>query len=183
MIKLIDSDLAWHMAQHTIPAALSLLPKRMESDEAVAALLAIGLQESAFLARRQYGAGTAHGFWQFERLGGVADVFTHTATRPLLESVCSVLSYECDERELYEAIIDNDVLAAAFARLLLWIDPSALAMSTQHRLGWTIYRRRWRPGKPHLKAWPVNFATAWHIVDATAAERMLRLATSITPKP
>ena len=46
-----------------IPAALHMLPGHMDSPEARAMLLAIGLQESKLTYRRQVG-GPAHGFWQ-----------------------------------------------------------------------------------------------------------------------
>lgn len=49
-----------------IEPALRLLPPAMDTVKARVMLLAIGLQESAFAARRQAGNGPARGFWQFE---------------------------------------------------------------------------------------------------------------------
>ena len=46
--------------------AMALLPARMDTPEADCMLLAIGLQESRFVHRRQIG-GPARGFWQFEK--------------------------------------------------------------------------------------------------------------------
>ena len=46
--------------------ALALLPAAMNTPQARCMLLAIGLQESRFVHRRQIG-GPARGFWQFER--------------------------------------------------------------------------------------------------------------------
>ena len=64
-----------HILAHTLPAAYSLLPAEMESAEATALLLSIGLQESQFTHRRQVG-GPARGFYQFE-LSGVQGVLRH----------------------------------------------------------------------------------------------------------
>ena len=44
--------------------ALALLPSAMDTPQAHCMLLAIGLQESRFVHRRQIG-GPACGFWQF----------------------------------------------------------------------------------------------------------------------
>jgi hypothetical protein len=75
---------------YTLPAAAELLPPAMmKSPRAWAMLLAIGLQESKFLHRRQvvdakkHTFGPARGFWQFERGGGTAGVLQHTKTSDL----------------------------------------------------------------------------------------------------
>jgi hypothetical protein len=163
-------DLLWHVHRHVIPAALSLLPGGMDSLEARAMLLAIGLQESGFNARVQGGHGTtagtgpAHGFWQFERAGGVAEVLQRTTH--VVEPICQTLLYTPTARVIHMAMSDNDVLAAVFARLLLWLDPLAMPGSEDHAKGWTIYLRNWRPGKPRPNAWPANFVRAWETVRA-----------------
>ena len=60
-----------------VPTAFALLPPTMRSDRATAMLLAIGLQESRFLHRRQFHNGPARGFWMFERGGGITGVLQH----------------------------------------------------------------------------------------------------------
>ena len=52
---------------------MALLPDRMDTPEARVMMLAIGLQESRFVHRRQI-KGPARGFWQFEQGGGVIGV-------------------------------------------------------------------------------------------------------------
>ncbi len=149
---------------HTIPAALSLLPPQMDTATARAMLLAIGLQESRFVHRRQV-KGPARGYWQFEERGGVAGVLTHQNTMHDAWDVCDALGYKISSSPdgVYAAIADNDVLACCFARLLLWTLPDAL--STTAEGGWDRYIRAWRPGKPHPETWAGHWETAWSLVE------------------
>ncbi len=152
-----------------LPDALSLLPGRMEGVAGRAQLLAIGLQESRFLSRRQLNSrgeetGPAHGFWQFEKNGGVAEVLEGAVTRPILVPVFKILRYkDLDRTACYHAIIHNDVLACIFARLLLWTVPGALPGPQEAEKGWQQYLRNWRPGKPHRETWDACFAEGWRI--------------------
>ncbi len=80
------------ITDHALRPAMALLPARMDTSEARCMLLAIGLQESRFVHRRQIG-GPARGFWQFERgtpasRGGVWGVFLHAASRDWLAELC-----------------------------------------------------------------------------------------------
>ena len=158
------SDLIWHIHTHTIPAALSLLPAQMTSREARAMLLAIGLQESRFQHRRQQGNGPARGFWQFEKLGGVQEILTNKTTAVVALPIASTFLYPTTPAACHAAIEHHDVLAAVFARLLLWVDPRALPTPIEADKGWAIYLANWRPGKPRPAAWPANFAQAWRMV-------------------
>lgn len=154
-----------HVYSHVIPAAYSLLPVRMQSDEATAMLLAIGLQESEFDARRQGGNGPARGFWQFERGGGVRGVLAHPSTEPHISRVLASLKYAgASTADCYAAIEHNDILACCFARLLLWTVPGKLPDQHSYERGWQQYLSGWRPGKPHPEKWPGNFGVAWDIV-------------------
>ena len=155
---------ALHVARAVLPAAYSLLPPQMASPQASALLLAIGLQESRFSARRQYGNGPARGFWQFE-LGGVEGVLEHPASRVSVAGVLSVLGYAgASSREVHLALEHNDVLAAALARLLLWTDPRLLPQAADAvGDGWELYRRTWRPGKPKPETWSTHFASGWSV--------------------
>lgn len=159
------TELAWHIHEHTIPSALSLLPGKMDSLAARAMLLAIGLQESRFVHRIQVPNGPAHGFWQFERGGGVAGVLTHPATQPIIHPILDLLCYPATAADCYAAIVHNDVLACVFARLLLWTDPRVLPPASASEKGLAIYLATWRPGKPHPQTWPQNFAEGWRIVS------------------
>lgn len=132
--------------------AYELLPSRMDSRKASVLLIAIGLQESRFEHRRQIG-GPARGFWQFELGGGVRGVLTHPATASLARDVCSERSVLPQAGAVYRALETDDVLAACFARLLLWTDPKPLPAVEDVDGGWACYLRNWRPGKPHPGTW------------------------------
>lgn len=149
-----------------IEPALSLLPERMRSDEAIVMLLAIGLQESRFvhtyqLVQGKPGAkGPARGWWQFERMGGVRGVLTHAASKPHALAVCRARGVQPNARDVWEQLEHDQVLAAAFARLLLWTDPRSLPKVGNEQGAWDLYMRVWRPGKPHLRTWEGCYADA-----------------------
>lgn len=141
-------------------AAISLLPPKMDSREARAMLMAIGLQESRFMYRKQLG-GPARGFWQFEQGGGVRGVIEHAATGPLIRPLLDRMNYDQHPATAYSAIADNDVLACVFARLLLWTVPGPLPGPTESQRAWEYYIEGWRPGKPHRSTWDAFYAQAW----------------------
>jgi len=146
-----------------IPAAYLLLPANMSSDESTAMLLAIGLQESRLKYREQIG-GPAHGFWQFEKGGGIIGVLTHPSSRPHLLNVLSSLQYRLDisPDDLYHTITHNDILAASCARLLLWTDFRPMPkFNDGPEAAWKIYNSVWRPGKPHMESWDAFHSEAW----------------------
>lgn len=145
-----------------INPALAILPAAMNSPQARVMLLAIGLQESRLIHRRQIG-GPARGLWQFEEGGGVKGVMTHASSKDLAFKVCLSRGVSADRRAVYAEIEHDDVLAAAFARLLLWTDPKPLPATEQD--GWALYMRTWRPGKPHPETWPANFRAASQAVN------------------
>ncbi len=158
------------VSRFVLPSAFAVLPSYMQSREASALLLAIGLQESRFRDRRQKDFGPARGFWQFEKHGGIKGVSTHAATRDLLGDALQKLRYAKligNIDELYYVVEDNDVVAAVFARLLLWTVPKQLAKETDPNGGWLQYVEGWRPGKPHPDTWDANFAEAWRWVRMT----------------
>jgi hypothetical protein len=146
------------------PAA-TLLGDRFKSPEAEVLMLAIALQESGLRARRQMPVAHARGFWQFEQGGGVRGVLSHPASKTHAERLCSLLVYPSTTASVYEALADNDLLAAGFARLLLWTDPHPLPPLGNHDAAWTYYMRTWRPGKPWPLHWPDNYRTALAALD------------------
>jgi hypothetical protein len=143
--------------------ALQMLPSRMDSPEARAMLLAIGLQESGFEHRRQI-VGPAASYWQFERSGGVTGVLAHPSTAKLARECCERLDINPDPIAVYEAIVYHDVLACVLGRLLLWTSPLALPHEHEANAGWTLYISTWRPGKPHPEQWNDNYWLAWNMV-------------------
>ena len=147
---------------YIVPAALSLLPPRMDTPIARRYLLAIALQESRFEHRRQLG-GPAKSFAQFER-SGVLGLIRHPATAPHLHSAVVALQYEpemaADDVGLHAAIEHNDVLACVLARLNLWWLPGPLAADQDG--AWDQYIQAWRPGRPRPATWGV----CWRLADA-----------------
>lgn len=120
-------------------------------DRARLLLLAIAGQESGWSARIQSGNGPAHGFWQFERGGGVTGVLASPSTRTMALKACNAavpgLTFTGDVWNLL-ATPPGDHLAVAFARLLLWSDPARLPAQGDVAEAWDVYYRNWRPGKP-----------------------------------
>lgn len=148
-----------------IVPALLLLPARMDTPAARIILLAIAYQESNMQHRRQI-KGPARGYFQFEQGGGVRGVLMHPASSSYIRDVLSDLDYYADSTpvECWAAIEHNDILAAAFARLLMWTDVEPLPTDAQG--AWDLYLRTWRPGKPHPDKWAANFQKAKDAINA-----------------
>lgn len=156
--------------------ALRLLPASWDSKEARVMLLAIGLQESRFTHRYQVvqgkpGAkGPARGFFQFElgteaSRGGVTGVYMHPATKYWLRTVCAARDVLCYPTDIWQALENDDILAAAVARLLLVTDAYPLPKTNDMRGAWDLYAKRtWRPGKPHADTWGAFHAQARAVV-------------------
>lgn len=140
------------------------------SEDAAILLLAIAGQESGWKWRYQKlssgNAGPARGFWQFEKRGGVVGVLSHRRTKVKASSLCSMLSVRPQPEDVWRALEGSDLLATAFARLLLWSDP--LRLPDDSAGGWDYYVRLWRPGKPHPRRWAANWNAAVDAVKGTA---------------
>lgn len=148
------------------PKAFALLPVRMTSMSAIAAMLAIGLQESEFLVRVQHGNGPAHSYWQMERGGGIKGVLTHYTSRDHALDVCKARGIEPTPQAVWDAMTSDDVLGAAFARLLLWTSPHRLPGPDDVDEAWRMYADElWRPGKPHPEKWGQNFVDGWLLAN------------------
>ena len=134
-----------------------------DSFEARRFLVAIALQESALMYRRQVVGGAENGpavsFWQFEKGGGCRGVLTHKSVHKLMHSVCANFNILATEAGLWEGMRYNDIVAAAAARLLVYTLPQALPKTPEQ--GWEQYIAAWRPGKPHPDKWGMN----WRIAD------------------
>ena len=147
------------VARYVIPAALSLLPERMDTPEAHVMLLAIAAQESAFKHRRQV-SGPARGLFQFELIG-LREVFRNPASASHAKAMADALLYHNQTPYLlHEALEHNDIFACGTARLALWRDPAPLPAIGDAEGAWQYYRRIWAPGKPHPERWPANYAAA-----------------------
>ena len=152
--------------EFALTPALRLLPPNMSTTPARAMVIAICLQESQMENRKQLGGGPARGYAQFEQGGGVRGVLSHPASKPHIQAVLSALDYDplSDPAKCYAAIEHNDILAAAFARLLLWTLPDPLPARGEMGEGWSQYIAAWRPGKPHRASWDKFFNDAWGLV-------------------
>lgn len=142
--------------RNAVNEAFSILPPKMDSKTARINLAAIGYQETKYLTRAQYGGGPARSYWQFER-PTVKAVMLHAASARLTIAVCEARDVEFNSQKIWEAMETDDVLGAAFARLLMWTDSQPLP--TTEADAWEMYAERvWRPGKPHPKEWPASWA-------------------------
>ena len=141
--------------KEAVNESYKLLPLKMDSPFSRINQAAIGQQESGYLVRRQYGNGPARGYWQFEEGGGVKGVMEHKSTSELARSVCHARGVPFVRRTVWEALETDDVLAAAFCRLLMWTDSGKLPTSEAD--GWAMYARTWRPGRPHPDKWPASW--------------------------
>jgi hypothetical protein len=126
-------------------------------------LTAIAYQESAIQHRAQIvaggAAGPARGFWQFEQGGGVKGVLMHGTSRKHALACCEAASVVPEPAPVWRALEGHDLLAYAFARLLLLTDPYAVPETAS--AGWDCYAKRlWRPGKPHRDKWDAAWAYA-----------------------
>lgn len=146
-----------------IDPALALLPPRMDSQESVALLVAIALQESGLKHRRQVG-GPALGFLQWE-LPQIGLVLRHPVVAPLARRVLSELIYDPGDpphEHIHAAMEHNDILQCAFSRLLLWPDAAPLPKRGDVQGSLATYLRIWRPGRPRAETWPSNYVRAWN---------------------
>lgn len=148
-----------------ITPALKLLPEKMASDKAKVMLMAIGLQESRLIHRRQIG-GPARSFLQFESGGGVRGVMEHHASVAPAKALCEALAVPFDRAAIYKGMEFNDVLAFGLGRLLLYTDPKALPEIGNAQAAWDLYQRVWRPGKPHRQTWDCLYSVACKAVTS-----------------
>lgn len=146
-----------------------LLPAKFDGITARVQLLAIGLQESGFETRTQHG-GPARSYWQFEQGGGIEGVLKHPASSAYAKAVCGLHAVAPVASDVYGAFLTDDLLACAFARLLLWTDAAPLPALGDREAAFAYYHRTWRPGaydrgttaqKAQIRArWDVNYVDA-----------------------
>lgn len=145
--------------------AYKLLPPGMNSKAADVCVFAFGYQESSFEARQQIikkdgklvEAGPAVSWWQMEKGGGIVGVLTHAASKAHALKVCKARGVSPTSSAVWEAMKKDDVLGAAFARLLIYTNPFALPKVGDSAATWALYLREWRPGKPKPDKWPESY--------------------------
>ena len=153
--------------REAINPALAMLPVNMDTPDARVMLLAIGLQESRFMYRYQklvgqpYRKGPALGYWQFEKGGGVQGVLNHPSSMLHARDICASRNVLPTADDVWPELETDDILAAAFARLLLWTDRAPMPKTTaSHDEAWNCYYRCWRPGLPKRDTWDEFHAQA-----------------------
>lgn len=165
--------------------AFKLLPAKMDTLDARVIELTIGLQESQFRDRRQLlsvkdpatghitlqPVGAAKSFWSGEVGGGmVSGVLRHPATKEYAQAVYQARHVKPNPTAIWNAIENDDVLAAALARLLIFTDPQPLPRLGDSRGAWALYAERlWKPGKPKPETWPGYYREALEFVTGTKA--------------
>ena len=143
-----------------VDESYALLPVKMDTPEARRQQAAIGYQETKYLTRLQYGGGPARGYWQMEETGGVHGVMNFKPDggkiAALARSVCHARGVPFVRHDVWKAMATDDVLGAAFCRLLMYTDAYSVPKNIHD--GWSMYLRTWRPGKPHPEEWPASWA-------------------------
>lgn len=168
-----------------IDPALRLLPPKMDTPAARVQVLATALQESDLRYRRQLIAvkdkptghmvlrpvGPAKSFWMGEIGGGmVHGVRVHPATRDLARSLYEARQVPPNDRAIWNAIENDDVLAAGLARLLIYSDPQPLPRLGDVQGAWRLYAdRTWLPGKPKPEKWPMCYRRAMEFLASGEA--------------
>lgn len=150
-----DLERAIDLNAGAVSGAFKLLPAKLDTKAARVQLLAIAGQESGLIHQRQVG-GPARGLMQFEQGGGVIGVMQHKVSRDLAATVCEKLGIRFDSGAVMMALADTgslDRLDFAFGRLLLLTDPQAVPDIGRLEEAWLMYKRVWRPGKPHRDRW------------------------------
>jgi len=145
--------------------------------EAACLSLAIKIQESGTGEVRDQGdpavVGPATGFWQFERMGGVAEILQDGRTGPIAVALCQRVGVEPQPDPVWRLFTTaaGDELACAFARMLTWKDPAPLpriALESEQE-AYDYYKRRWRPGADRRTAWTTSWRLAVQTVSGASA--------------
>jgi hypothetical protein len=165
----MDTCVPEFVLSHIFPVLPELtgLPQSRAAD---IMLLAIGFQESGFVARHQV-RGSAVGFWQLDA-GGVDALLQNQATRVKVDEALNTLGYKVGSyyrsTHLFDALEHNDFASAALARILLWANPARLPESRDLvDVAWNIYVNTWRPGKPRRNDWAISWNAAWDLYAKT----------------
>ncbi len=147
---------------NAVKPALQILPPKMDTPAARAAILAICLQESRLANRRQI-KGPAKSYAMFE-MNGIFGVLKHPASRPHAYTLCGALDLSIVPEAVHEAIEHNDILCAGFTRLLLYTLPTEIPGRNSGPAAWLMYLQAWRPGKPHPATRQACYDTAWDVI-------------------
>lgn len=164
------------------------------NDDADCLSLAIKRQESGQTAVRDQGdpaiTGPATGLWQFEKTGGIWEVLNHGKIAPIFRDLCARVGVDPVDDTVWRFFTTPaaDELAAAAARLVIYIDPAPIppASLASAPAALAYYLRRWRPAKNPKReadfvrdAWP----QAVRIVQANPRAATPPIVTAPLPAP
>ena len=133
---------------HTIIEPNAPVLATMDTAEARCLLHVTAGVESAWTYRVQKPVAYAHSYWQMERRGAAIEVLTNDITRGLFDEIRKAQGVGPGLDMVFDAIIDDDRLAYAMARLRYWIVPEPLPAIGDLDHTWHYYVTTWRPGKP-----------------------------------
>jgi len=151
----------------SITPALEMLGEKFMGPRAEVMLLTIAQQESGLRAIQQASGGPGRGLWQFEP-PACGDVLTRPTSRFHAALACENCGgVDPSQDAVYAALLTNDVLAAAFARLKLWNDPAQLPLVGDPVGAWDFYVQTWHPGKPRRDSWPIFYKISTDTVQGS----------------
>lgn len=125
--------------------------------EAAVLLLAIAIQESQLLYRKQFDGGPARGLFQMEP-GDRAMMALLMKKNHTLRKMLPTENHEVMWKMLEDP--ENDKYAVYIARAALKTDPDPLPKLGDMEGAWAAYVKHWRPGKPRKEKWALSYEAA-----------------------
>ncbi len=145
---------------NALEPALLLIGGKSDTPKARLQVLVSCMQESDLTKRVQTGGGPAHGLGQFEGgpMSGIAQCLLHAGAQTA--AVCRARGVEPTRPAIYAALVTDDVLAAALARILLMTDANPLPEIGDEEGAWKTYVHNWHPGAPDRQRFARNYPRA-----------------------
>jgi hypothetical protein len=120
-------------------------------------LLAIAIQESSLMHRRQTPNGPARSFWQIEAETCVDCLARSGTVRKFWDGMgfANGVHYSVER-----ALENSDIAACAVAAGILRLTPGKLPIMGDEEGAWSYYLKAWRPGRPRKERWRSSYAKA-----------------------
>lgn len=138
------------LGQIIVPA-FSNLPSEMDSPEARLLVLATGAQETQYLTRQQ-DDGPARGLFQMQ-INDIRDLMNNQMSGNHVWTLCGVLGVTYGSNAMFDALLTDDLFAAAMCRLNYWCIPRPLPAIGDVVGCYAYYELAQRPGKPSYSRW------------------------------
>jgi len=127
-------------------------------------IIAVSMQESGLVTRRQFGGGPARGYLQFEQYGVILDIVTRRNgsrfARMFNLTLNEYMTLKETATELYVAVEYNDILGVMMMIDKYRLDHISIANDTTDDQRWDAYIKTWAPGKPRREHWGISCAAA-----------------------